>query len=140
MIPDKPLTPLIWIAAWFAIFCKILSSSFCCFLLVTDGGYPWCGNLVIVSSLSAERSLPKLEPEARGLNPGTLGGVTFFAPWLKRWLRFMPPTAKNGKNRLRLVKYLTWLVKVWLRYVKMGRNGKKYFKIGKLPNMIGKCK
>jgi hypothetical protein len=49
----------------------------------TDGWYP-CGNLEMASSLSAEQSLPKLEPDALGLKPGMLGGVTFFAPWLKR--------------------------------------------------------
>jgi hypothetical protein len=60
-------------------------------LPTTLAWYP-CGSLEIASSLSLEQSLPKLEPEALGLKPGTLGGVTFLAPWLKRWLRFMPPT------------------------------------------------
>jgi hypothetical protein len=52
-------------------------------LPLTDGWYP-CGNLEMASSLSAEQSLPKLEPDALGLKPGMLGGVTFLAPWLKR--------------------------------------------------------
>ena len=59
--------------------------------------YP-CGSLEMASSLSLEQSLPKLEPEALGLKPGTLGGVTFLAPWLKRWLRFMPPTENRKKS------------------------------------------
>lgn len=62
----------------------------------TRTGCSWIQTYEGISSLF-NISAKCLKSRVKNL-PGILGGVTFFAPWLKRWLRFMPPTETEAKN------------------------------------------